>query len=75
MKITKFALRRPVTTLMLFFCFVLTGGSATRMLPLERFPEIVFPGIFIQVPYPNSTAEEIERLMSDLQILKASYTE
>jgi HAE1 family hydrophobic/amphiphilic exporter-1 len=64
MFITKFALQRPVTTLMFFFCFVLMGGSATRMLPLERFPEIVFPGIFIQVPYPNSTAEEIERLIT-----------
>ena len=64
MIITKFALRRPVTTLMFFFCFVLTGGTATKLLPLEYFPEIIFPGIFIQIPYPNSTAEEIERLIT-----------
>ncbi|MCP3675129.1 MAG: efflux RND transporter permease subunit, partial [Gammaproteobacteria bacterium] len=64
MGITKFALRRPVTTLMFFFCFVLTGGVATKLLPLEFFPEIIFPGIFIQIPYPNSTAEEIERLIT-----------
>ncbi len=64
MGITKFALRRPITTLMFFFCFVLTGGVATKLLPLEFFPEIIFPGIFIQIPYPNSTAEEIERLIT-----------
>jgi len=64
MKITKFALKRPITTLMFFFCFVLMGGSATRLLPLEYFPEVVFPGIFIQIPYPNSSAEEIERLIT-----------
>ncbi|PCJ48268.1 MAG: acriflavin resistance protein [Gammaproteobacteria bacterium] len=64
MKITKFALRRPVTTLMFFLCFVIAGGTATKFLPLEFFPEVVFPGIFIQIPYPNSTAEEVERLIT-----------
>ena len=64
MYITKFALRRPVTTLMFFFCFVITGGTATKLLPLEFFPEVIFPGIFIQIPYPNSSAEEIERLIT-----------
>ena len=64
MKITEFAIKRPVTTLMFFFCFVLTGGTATKLLPLEYFPEVVFPGIFIQIPYPNSSAEEIERLIT-----------
>ena len=64
MFITKFALKRPVTTLMFFFCFVVAGGTATKLLPLEYFPEVIFPGIFIQIPYPNSTAEEIERLIT-----------
>ena len=64
MKITQFALKRPITTLMFFFCFVITGSAATRLLPLEYFPEVIFPGIFVQIPYPNSTAEEIERLIT-----------
>ncbi len=64
MKITEFALKRPITTLMFFFCFVITGSAATRLLPLEYFPEVIFPGIFIQIPYPNSSAEEIERLIT-----------
>ena len=64
MFITKFALKRPVTTLMFFFCFVIGGGTATKLLPLEYFPEVIFPGVFIQIPYPNSSAEEIERLIT-----------
>ena len=31
---------------------------------LEKFPDIEFPGIFIQVPYQGSTPEEIERLIT-----------
>jgi HAE1 family hydrophobic/amphiphilic exporter-1 len=37
---------------------------ASRLLPLEKFPDIEFPGIFIQVPYAGSTPEEIERLIT-----------
>ena len=61
MKITDFSLRRPVTTVMIFFSMVLLGITASRFLPLEYFPEVQFPGIFIQIPYTDSNAEEIER--------------
>jgi HAE1 family hydrophobic/amphiphilic exporter-1 len=46
---------------MFFLCFLVTGVTTSRLLPLEYFPSINFPGIFIQVPYPNSNAEEIEQ--------------
>ena len=61
MKHTAFALERPVTTVVLFVALALVGLIASRMLPLEKFPDIEFPGIFIQVPYAGSTPEEIER--------------
>ncbi len=64
MKHTEIALRRPVTTMVVFVAFALIGGIAARMLPLEKFPDIEFPGIFIQVPYEGSTPEEIERLIT-----------
>ena len=64
MKHTEIALRRPVTTVVVFVAFALIGGIAARMLPLEKFPDIEFPGIFIQVPYEGSTPEEIERLIT-----------
>jgi len=60
MKLTDIALKRPVTTMMFFLCFVVTGLLSSRLLPLEYFPSINFPGIIIQIPYPNSSAVEIE---------------
>lgn len=62
--LTRFALRRPVTTLMCFLCFVVTGLVTTKLLPLEYFPDITFPGIFIQIPYPGSSPEEVEKLIT-----------
>ncbi|NVJ60492.1 MAG: efflux RND transporter permease subunit [Gammaproteobacteria bacterium] len=64
MKLTKLAMRRPVTTMMFFLCFLVTGAMTSKLLPLEYFPAISFPGIFIQVPYPNSSAEEIEETIT-----------
>ncbi len=61
MKITEYSLRRPVTTLMIFFSFIVIGIIASKMLPLEFFPEMELPYVNVNIPYPNSTPEEIER--------------
>jgi HAE1 family hydrophobic/amphiphilic exporter-1 len=64
MKHTEIALRRPVTTVVVFVALSLVGLLASKLLPLEKFPDIEFPGIFIQVPYDGSTPEEVERLIT-----------
>jgi hypothetical protein len=48
---TRFALRRPVTTLMTFVAVSLIGLISTWMLPLELFPDIRFPGLLVNIPY------------------------
>jgi len=64
MKHTEVALHRPVTTIVVYVALALVGAIATRLLPLEKFPDIEFPGIIIQVPYAGSTPEEVERLIT-----------
>ena len=64
MKHTEVALHRPVTTVVVFVALALIGIIASRLLPLEKFPDIEFPGIFVQVPYAGSTPEEVERLIT-----------
>ena len=61
MTLTQTAMRRPVTTLMVFICMLLIGGLSMRLIPLELFPEFDVPVVFVQVPYPGSTPEEVER--------------
>ncbi|WP_335909954.1 MULTISPECIES: hypothetical protein [Shewanella] len=47
MNLTKLALKRPVTTSMFFVAILLFGLAASRLLPLEMFPGIEIPRIFI----------------------------
>lgn len=60
MSLTELSVKRPVTTMMVFLSLVVIGIIATRLVPLEYFPDISFPGAFVQVPYPNASPEEIE---------------
>ena len=63
-KHTDIALRRPVTTLMTFAAIAVIGVVAARLLPLEQFPDVTFPFMGVTIPYPGSTPEEVEELIT-----------
>jgi HAE1 family hydrophobic/amphiphilic exporter-1 len=63
MRHTEIALRRPVTTVMIFLAVLAVGVISAWLLRLENFPDITFPGMRVVVPYPGSTPEEIEQLV------------
>ncbi|HWS77047.1 MAG TPA: efflux RND transporter permease subunit, partial [Thermomonas sp.] len=61
MNLTELSIRRPVTTIMVFVSLVVIGLIAAFRLPLESQPEVSPPFFFVQLPYPGSTPEEVER--------------
>jgi HAE1 family hydrophobic/amphiphilic exporter-1 len=62
--LTKWAIKKPVTTLMLCLTMLLMGMAATQLLPLEKWPGIDIPEMMINAPYQASTPEEVERLVT-----------
>ncbi len=64
MKHIETAIRRPVGITMIFVALCLIGLISSRLLPLEKWPDVEFPGIFVQVPYPGSTPAEVERVIT-----------
>lgn len=61
MNLPKLAVDRPVTTLMVLLSILVIGGVAARRLPLAFLPQVDFPAIQVQVPYPNSNPTQIEK--------------
>ncbi|KFN45287.1 efflux RND transporter permease subunit [Arenimonas composti] len=61
MSIVELSLRRPVTVIMFFVSLLVIGLIASFRLPLEQFPALNFPGIYVDLPYPGSTPQEVER--------------
>ncbi|OUS31355.1 acriflavin resistance protein [Thalassotalea sp. 42_200_T64] len=62
--LASFALRRPVTIIMIFLSLLLTGMVSSKLLPLEKFPGIDIPQLWISVPYPDASPAEVERLIT-----------
>ena len=61
MSIAELSLKRPVTATMLFVSLFVIGLIASLRLPLEMFPEVSPPFIYVDLPYAGSTPEEVER--------------
>ena len=61
MSVAELSIKRPVTAVMLFVSLFVIGLIAAIRLPLEAFPEVSPPFLFVQLPYPGSTPEEVER--------------
>jgi HAE1 family hydrophobic/amphiphilic exporter-1 len=61
MTLSKFAITRPITTIVLLASIVVVGVIAATRMKLALYPNIDIPQIFIQVPYPNSSPTQIEK--------------
>ncbi len=62
---TNFAVRNPVTVLVIALILTIAGVMSYRQLPRESFPEIKIPLIFVNVIYPGASPEDMERLVTD----------
>ncbi|KAA2286008.1 efflux RND transporter permease subunit [Arenimonas fontis] len=58
------SLRRPVTAVMFYVSLVVIGLIAAFRLPLEMFPDVNVPFVMVDIPYPGSTPEEVERTIT-----------
>ncbi|MCY7293935.1 efflux RND transporter permease subunit [Alteromonas sp. a30] len=63
-KLARLALKRPVTIMMLSVSMLITGLFSSQLLPLERFPGIDIPELFIQIPYRDATPVEVETMIT-----------
>ena len=61
MRLTRFALRRPVSLVMTLASVLVLGLLSFGRLPLAFLPQVEFPFIGIVVPYPGGIPEQTER--------------
>ncbi len=60
----RFAVRRPVATLMLYAGVLFFGLFAAFNLPIDFLPEISIPTLVVSAAYPGASAEEMRRLVT-----------
>lgn len=64
-KLSSWAIDNKYTVYVMMFIFFLAGTMAYVNMPRESFPEIKDIKVYVSVPYPGNTAEDIERLIVD----------
>ena len=64
MSLAEVSLRRPVTAVMFYVSLMVLGVIAAFRLPLEQFPAVTAPFLYVELPYPGATPEEVERTIT-----------
>jgi len=64
MKLTRFAVHRPIFTIMVTLIVIILGGVCLMRLPIDLMPDITFPTLSISTDYENASPEEIEELVT-----------
>jgi hydrophobic/amphiphilic exporter-1 (mainly G- bacteria), HAE1 family len=64
MSISGIAIRRPVFTTMVAIFLMVLGVMGLSRLSTERFPDVSFPVVVVNVIYPGASPGEVEELVT-----------
>jgi HAE1 family hydrophobic/amphiphilic exporter-1 len=64
MRISRFAVHRPIFTIMVVLIAVILGVISLIRLPVDLMPDISYPTLSISCNYENASPEEIEELIA-----------
>jgi HAE1 family hydrophobic/amphiphilic exporter-1 len=64
MDISKLAVNRPVTFIMILMAIVLVGALSFSNLSIDLMPQIELPVALVMISYPNASPDEVENLIT-----------
>lgn len=60
----RFAVRRPVTILMIFCCLMVFGWRSYQELPLNLMPDVSYPTLTVRTEFEGAAPEDVEKLVT-----------
>lgn len=64
MTLSETAVKKPVTTILIFFILIVLGIYCTLQLPMDMFPNMDIPYMLVMTSYPNAGPEEVEQSLT-----------
>src|SRR4030042_5726771 len=64
MNISRFAVHRPIFTIMVILIMIILGGVSLIRLPIDLLPDITYPTLTIRTEYENTSPDGIEELVT-----------
>jgi HAE1 family hydrophobic/amphiphilic exporter-1 len=64
MRVSRFAVHRPIFTVMVTLIVLILGGVSLIRLPIDLMPDITYPRVSVSTEYENASPEEVEELVT-----------
>ena len=64
MNLAELSIKRPVFITCLIVLMLVLGYSSLKKMPVDQFPDVTFPVVFIEVLYPGASPLDVERQVS-----------
>lgn len=64
MNLSAIAIKRPVFTVMVTVALMVLGMMGLSRLGTDLFPDVAFPVVVVNVPYPGASPREVEQLVT-----------
>ena len=61
MKLSEYAIKKPITAVMIALSLIVMGFISLFRLPLEYAPDLQYPRMYVSYSYPSSSPEEIQK--------------
>ena len=64
MNLSRFAVHRPVLTVMVSLIVIIVGIVSLNRLSIDLMPDITYPTLSVSTDYENASPEEVEELIT-----------
>lgn len=64
MNLPKLSIQRPILITCIVLLMLILGFFSMRKMPVDLFPDVSFPIVFIQVTYPGASPQDLEKQVS-----------
>lgn len=64
MNLPKLSIERPILISCIVILMLILGFFSMRKMPVDLFPDVSFPIVFIQVTYPGASPQDLEKQVS-----------
>ncbi|MEK2645327.1 efflux RND transporter permease subunit [Bdellovibrio sp. BCCA] len=66
MNLPSLSIRRPIFISCIVILMLILGAFSLRKMPVDMFPDVTFPVLFVQVAYPGASPLDLEKQVSKL---------
>ncbi|WP_413613391.1 efflux RND transporter permease subunit [Bdellovibrio sp. HCB-110] len=66
MNLPSLSIRRPIFISCIVILMLILGAFSLRKMPVDMFPDVTFPVLFVQITYPGASPLDLEKQVSKL---------